>query len=103
MKQLRLAPLAAFAFAVSVMPAHAQSAGGGGSITTFISNISNLITGTLGTALAILAVAFLGLTMLFGTFDRRHGFTMVIGIIVLFSAAWVVGQITGNSTGTSGF
>lgn len=77
--------------------------GGGSSLVTFLNNIANLLTGTLGTAIAVLAVALLGMSMMFGMFDRRHGLMSIFGIIILFSAAWVVGQITGNSTGTSGF
>lgn len=101
MKQLRLAPLAAFAFAVSVMPAHAQTitGGGTGSATTFINNIANLATGTLGQSLSILAVAIVGISFAFGAASFRALGAVVMGVVIIFSAAWMVGQITGNGGG----
>jgi type IV secretory pathway VirB2 component (pilin) len=77
--------------------------GSGASLLTFFNNIANLITGQVGQAVAILAIAYYGYTMMFGGHDRRHGFACIMGIMFVFGAAWIVGQITGNSTGIGGF
>lgn len=82
-------------------PAHAQTSGG--SLTTFVNNIANLLTGTLGQALAVVAVALIGLSMAFGGFDMRRGGMSILGIAIIFAAAWIVSQITGAGGGGAGF
>lgn len=76
-----------------------MTGGGAGSLTTFINNLANLLTGPLGQALAILAVAIIGVSMAFGGFDMRRGGMSIFGIAIIFSAAWVVGQVTGSGAG----
>jgi type IV secretory pathway VirB2 component (pilin) len=100
-QKVRFAPLALAAFAVSAMPAHAQSitGGGTGSATTFINNIANLATGTLGQALSILALAIAGISFAFGAASFRTLGGVIMGVVIIFSAAWMVGQITGGSAG----
>jgi len=71
--------------------------GGAGSLTTFVNNIANLLTGTLGQAIAVVAIAIIGLSMAFGGFDMRRGGMSILGIAIIFSAAWIVQQITGSS------
>ena len=82
-------------------PAHAQTSGG--SLTTFVNNIANTLTGTLGQAIAVVAIAIVGLSMAFGGFDMRRGGMSILGIAIIFSAAWIVQQITGTSAGAAGF
>ena len=93
--------LASIALGVSA-PAHAQGVNGGGSLTTFINNVANILTGTLGQALAVVAVALIGVGMMFGAFDARRGGMSFLGIAIIFSAAWVVSQITGAGGGVGG-
>lgn len=73
--------------------------GGGGSLVTFLNNVANLITGTMGQALAVIAVALIGIGMAFGGFDARRGGMSIVGIAIVFSAAWIVGQLVGNGAG----
>lgn len=76
---------------------------GGGSLTTFVNNIANTLTGTLGQAIAVVAIAIVGLSMAFGGFDMRRGGMSILGIAIIFSAAWIVQQITGGGVGAGGF
>lgn len=83
----------------AAQPAAAQTAGGTGSLTSFLQNVGNLLTGTTGQALAIIAVALSGIGAMFGALSARAFGGVVLGCAIVFSAAWIVGQITGNGTG----
>jgi type IV secretory pathway VirB2 component (pilin) len=74
-------------------PANAQNAGGQGSVTTFLQNIVNLITGTTGQLLAVIAVAIAGVAALFGAISIRALGGVVIGVLLIFSSGWIVDQI----------
>jgi type IV secretory pathway VirB2 component (pilin) len=74
-------------------PAHAQGVGGQGSVTTFLQNIVNLITGTTGQLLAVIAVATAGVAALFGAISIRALGGVVIGVLLIFSSGWIVDQI----------
>ena len=97
-KGRRLAPaLAAAMVLLSLHPAAAQAAAGGtGSLDTFLTNIVTLITGTTGTAIAIIAVAVCGLGVMFGSMSPRTLGGIVLGVAMIFSAAWIVGKINGT-------
>lgn len=73
--------------------------GGGGSLLTFLNNIANMMTGQLGQVLAVIAIALAGLNIAFGG-NHRNSYGVLIGIAIVFSAAWVVQMI--NGTGGSG-
>ena len=83
------------ALVLSMHPASAQTAGGTGSFVTFMTNVVNLITGTAGQALAIIAVALCGIGAMFGALSTRQLGAVLVGVALIFSAAWIVGQITG--------
>ena len=78
-------------------PAAAQTAGGTGSLTTFLQNVANLITGTAGQVIAVIAVALTGMGAMFGAVSARNFGFVVLGCAIIFSAAWIVGQITGGA------
>ena len=78
-------------------PAAAQAAGGAGNLTTFLQNVANLITGTAGQVLAVIAVAISGIGTMFGAMSFRTLGGVVLGCAIVFSAAWIVSQITGGS------
>lgn len=81
-------------------PAFAQGAGGGtGSLTSFLTNVVNLLTGQLGQAIAVIAVAGVGIAWALGQASPRFALGTVVGVAILFSAAWIVGQISGNGAG----
>lgn len=91
-KLVPCAVLAAAALILLTHPAAAQTAGGTGSLTTFLPNVANLITGTAGQAIAVIAVALTGMGAMFGAVSARNFGFVVLGCAIVFSAAWIVGQ-----------
>lgn len=81
------------AWLASSAPAQAQSAGGQGDLTSFLQNIVNLITGTTGQLLAVIAVCITGIACLMGAMSSRALGSVVLGIMLIFSSAWIVDQI----------
>jgi type IV secretion system protein VirB2 len=49
--------------------------------------------GGIATAVAVIAVAFVGFMMLTGRMNWKHGITVIIGCFILFGAATIVGGI----------
>lgn len=98
----KLVPCAVLALGALILlthPAAAQTAGGTGSLTTFLQNVANLITGTAGQVIAVIAVALTGMGAMFGAVSARNFGFVVLGCAIIFSAAWIVGQITGGMVG----
>ena len=80
----------------AVEPAFAQSSGVGGNIGTFIQNIIDLLNSNVIRGLAIIAIILTGIAWMFGHLDMRRAGTVVVGIIVIFSAAAIVDMIVGG-------
>nr|WP_316629445.1 TrbC/VirB2 family protein [uncultured Brevundimonas sp.] len=80
-------------------PAFAQSGGVGGNIGTFIQNIIDILNSSVIRGLAIIAIILTGIAWMFGHLDMKRAGTVVVGIIVIFSAAAIVDLITGGSGG----
>ena len=76
-------------------PALAQTAGS--NVEGFLQNIVDMLTGNIARLIAIIAVVLLGFSVMFGLLDIRRAGVVILGIVVVFSAAWVVGQITGGA------
>lgn len=53
--------------------------------------------GSTATAIAVLAVAAVGLLMLSGRLELRRGITVVPGCFILFGAAGIAGVLTGGN------
>jgi len=85
--------LAATALALVADPALAQATGGGGDITTFLQNLVNIITGTAGKLIAVLAICVCGVMALIGGMSMRTAGGVVMGVLLIFSSAWLVDQI----------
>lgn len=85
--------LSLFVMMTLAAPAQAQNAGGQGSVTTFLQNLVNLITGTAGQLLAVIAVAIAGVAALFGAISIRALGGVVVGVLLIFSSGWIVEQI----------
>jgi type IV secretory pathway VirB2 component (pilin) len=77
-------------------PALAQI-GGGGTAITFLQNIVNLITGTLGQLLSVIAVCISGVGALMGAFSMRQFGGVILGVMLIFSSAWFIQQIIGGA------
>lgn len=93
LRRLIVLGLAAFAIAT---PALAQSSSVGGNIGSFIENIVELLNSSVIRGLAIIAVIITGIAWMFGHLDMRRAGTVVIGIIVIFSATAIVDLIVGG-------
>lgn len=93
------AALIAVAVLASAEPAFAQDGGVGGNIGTFIQNIINILNSSVIRGLAIIAIIITGIAWMFGHLDMRRAGTVVVGIIVIFSAAALVDLITGGGGG----
>ena len=91
----RIALVSVIALA-SASPAFAQSTGVGGNIGTFIQNIIDLLNSNVIRGLAVIAIIITGIAWMFGHLDMRRAGTVVVGIIVIFSAAGIVDLITGG-------
>lgn len=76
-------------------PALAQATGGGGDITTFLQNLVNIITGTAGKLIAVLAICIVGIGALMGALSLRAAGGVILGVMLIFSASWIVTQIVG--------
>ena len=80
----------------SAEPAFAQSSGVGGNIGSFIQNIIDLLNSNVIRGLAVIAVIVTGIAWMFGHLDMRRAGTVVISIIVIFSASTIVDMIVGG-------
>ena len=95
-RHVRILALAVIALTVVGDPAHAQTGGGQGDITTFLTNIVNLVTGTAGKSIAVLGICIAGIGALMGALSLRVVGGVILGIMMLFSASWIVTQIVGQ-------
>lgn len=75
-------------------PAYAQ--GGAGNIESFLQNLVNIITGTAGKLIAVLAIALVGVGWMIGAASARTAGGVILGVMILFSASWIVDQIVGG-------
>lgn len=80
-------PARALAQAVTLDPA------GSGAITGALGWIQGTLLGSVATAVAVIAVASVGLLMLTGRMNWRFGATVVLGLFILFGASAIVGGI----------
>jgi type IV secretion system protein VirB2 len=96
MKTHRLFPLVAgSAFAIPI-PAFAQNTGGpqgAGPLLAAAQWVQDTLLGNIATSAAVVAVAVVGLMMLSGRMNWRHGITVIIGCFVLFGAVAIVAGI----------
>lgn len=66
---------------------------GSGAITGALSWLQGTLLGNAATAVAVIAVAGVGLMMLSGRINWRFGATVVLGLFILFGAGAIVGGI----------
>lgn len=86
-------------------PAYAQAPTlnpqGSGPISGALAWIQGTLLGNVATAVAVIAVASVGLLMLTGRMDWRFGATVIIGLFILFGAAAIVSGIQSVAQGAS--
>jgi type IV secretion system protein VirB2 len=93
-------------FAVSFLPAYAQTLPtdpqGSGVIIGAARWLQGTLLGTVATVVAVIAVAVVGLLMLSGRINWRHGAVVILGCFILFGAASIVAGIQSAATLSSG-
>lgn len=90
----RLSAVLLFA-AIMAQEALAQVGGpqGSGPILGAVNWVRGTMEGGIATAVAVIAVAFVGFMMLTGRMNWKHGITVIVGCFILFGAATIVGGI----------
>lgn len=101
-----LRALVASVAAATATPALAQGMGGGdpagsGAIVGAVQWLQGTLLGTVATTIAVIAVAFIGLMMLTGRMNWRHGAAVIVGCFILFGAASIVAGI--QTTAQAGY
>lgn len=74
----------------------AQMAGdpaGSGAVVGAMRWLQGTLLGTVATTLAVIAIAFVGMMMLTGRMNWRHGATVIVGCFILFGATSIVAGI----------
>lgn len=95
-RRVRLLACLTLLVLASAEPAYAQAVGG--NIGTFIQNIIDLLNNNVIRGLAVIAIIITGIAWMFGHLDMRRAGTVVVGIIVIFSAAAIVDLIVGGGS-----
>jgi type IV secretory pathway VirB2 component (pilin) len=83
-------------------PLRAQSyadPAGSGAIVGAVNWLQGTLLGTVATVVAVIAVASVGLLMLSGRINWRHGATVILGCFILFGAASIVAGIQSAAAG----
>lgn len=88
--------LAFWSTATSAQDSFANPAGSG-PIVGALNWIQGTLLGTVATVAAIISVAVVGLLMLTGRINWRHGATVILGCFILFGAASIVGGIQASA------
>jgi type IV secretory pathway VirB2 component (pilin) len=72
---------------------------GSGAIVGAVNWLQGTLLGTVATVVAVIAVASVGLLMLSGRINWRHGATVILGCFILFGAASIVAGIQSAAAG----
>jgi len=91
-RRLTVGTLALATSLVSAQPALASA-----NVEGLLQNVVDMLTGNTARLLAILAVVIVGILWMFGLFDLRRAAIVILGIVVVFGAAEIVGLITGGA------
>jgi type IV secretory pathway VirB2 component (pilin) len=75
---------------------------GSGVIVGAVQWLQGTLLGTVATVLAVIAVAVVGMLMLSGRINWRHGTVVILGCFILFGATGIVVGIQSSATLASG-
>ncbi|HEX5263743.1 MAG TPA: TrbC/VirB2 family protein [Phenylobacterium sp.] len=91
---------ATLALCAAATPALAQTTGAaGGNIGTLIQNVISILNSNVIRGLAVIAIIVTGIAWMFGHLDLRRAGAVIVGIIVIFSAAGLVDLMVGGASG----
>ena len=91
-RRCAIGAIALSATLLCVQPALASA-----NVEGLLQNVVDMLTGNTARLLAILAVVVVGILWMFGLFDLRRAAIVILGIVVVFGAAEIVGVITGGA------
>lgn len=74
-------------------PASLSDPSGSSTLIAAVSWLEGTVLGTIATAVAVTAVAWVGLLLLLGRLEIRRGMTVIAGCFVLFGASAIAGGI----------
>jgi type IV secretion system protein VirB2 len=86
----RRVAVAALALACAAMPALAQDLS---PINTFFTTLGTALTGATGRAIGLVALAAVGIAFLVGRMNWAFAGSVVLGLVILFGAATILGGI----------
>lgn len=90
------------AFEPSIAGAAAvPAAGADDNLTNAANSILGLMTGTLGKAVATIAVVVMGMMAMFGKLEWERAFKVILGIAIVFGAASIITLIGGTTNITA--
>jgi type IV secretion system protein VirB2 len=98
-KSAAAAILAVFAAAPGWAQVATLDPQGSGPITAALGWMQGTLLGSVATAIAVIAVASVGLLMLTGRMNWRFGATVIIGLFIVFGAGSIVAGIRAVATG----
>lgn len=84
---------AAVLMAQSALAQAASNPRGSGPIIAAVDWVQSTVLGTAATAVAVIAVAFVGFMMLTGRMNWKHGITVILGCFIIFGATAIVAGI----------
>ena len=85
----------AFAIAIFILPGYAHA----GAINTVLCSIVNMVMGTMGRALATLAIIVVGIGATLGKVSWGLAITVAVGISVMLGAPNILFSLTGMTSG----
>jgi len=88
-----------FLAAYSATPGSLADPPGSSVLVAAVAWLQGTLLGTIATTIAIMAVASVGLMMLAGRVNIRHGLTVVMGCFILFGASAIVAGIQTSLAG----
>lgn len=83
--------------ALAIIAPDAAHAAGTDGITSMAQNILDWLQGSFAKTVATIAVIIVGFMFFTGRASMQLFVTVVIGIFIVFSAGWIVDQITGGA------
>ncbi len=103
---VRASSIATFGLAAWSTAALAQDSfsdpAGSGPLVGALHWLQGTLLGTIATVVAVIAIASVGLLMLAGRINWRHGATVILGCFILFGAASIVAGIQSAAGASSG-
>jgi len=77
-----------------LLPSLALASDNGDMISTVLTNLTDFITSTVGSLLAIIAVVWTGFGMYKGTLEKEKALNRMIGIGIVLSGSWLYNMLT---------